>query len=329
VINPYLNEREGRIRAFWRLLLQYTAYLFGASLLSSILLALIVLSAGGGVTTVGPTTLLVSSVSSLAAALFSVWLVGRYADRRPFSGFGMRLNRDWWVDLGFGLFLGALLMTGVFVVELALGWVTVTGVFRAVGGGAFFPAILAPVVIFLCVGIYEELVSRGYQITNLAEGLRVSLGPRGAVLLAWAISSVVFGALHAFNPNASVVSTVNIMLAGLMLGIGYVLTGRLGISIGLHITWNFFQGNVYGFPVSGLQPLGATVLSTDRGGPPLLTGGAFGPEAGLVGLTAMLVGTLLILLWVRARYGKTGIQTSLAEPPDAVKQANLRADTGR
>lgn len=326
MINPYLNPREGRIRAFWRLLLQYTLYLFASSALGGVVVAMLVLSNPPGgeasaVRTFSPTVLVVSSISSVAAAFLSVWLVGRYVDRRPFSDFGLRLGRaSWWRDLAFGLVLGALLMTGIFLVELALGWVTVTGTFEATGGGSFFPAILAPVVLFLCVGVYEELVTRGYQLTNIAEGLGGVLGPRAAVLLAWAISSAIFGLLHAMNPNASVLSTVNIALAGLMLGIGYVLTGSLAIPIGLHITWNFFQGNVYGFPVSGIQPLGATVLATEQGGPPLLTGGPFGPEAGLVGLAAMFSGSLLILSWVRAVHGKANIETSIAEPPPAVKQ---------
>jgi hypothetical protein len=100
-----------------------------------------------------------------------------------------------------------------------------------------------------------------------------------------------------------------------MLGFGYVLTGELAIPIGLHITWNFFQGTVFGLPVSGLNPFGATFLSVEQDGPGLWTGGSFGPEGGMLGPAAMIVGTLLIALWVRLRSGKLATYTPIAEGP--------------
>jgi membrane protease YdiL (CAAX protease family) len=176
--------------------------------------------------------------------------------------------------------------------------------------------MLLPVAAFLCVGVSEETVFRGYQLKNAAEGLNhPALGPRWAILLAWVLSSVFFAVLHADNPNATPISTLNIVLAGLMLGFGYVLSGELAIPIGLHITWNLFQGAVYGFPVSGFGSFGATFLATDQDGPELWTGGSFGPEGGLLGLAVMLLGMFLIALWTRLRTGKVSLHTSLAEAP--------------
>jgi uncharacterized protein len=329
VVNPFYNAQERRLRAFWRLLLQL-ALVFGIGYVAGTLVfaALTLLGwtpPGGaaGILAGSPIFLAANSVASLVAVVISVWLAGRFLDRRPFfSGFGLRLDREWWLDFCFGLSLGALLMTGVFLVELATGWITVVGTFEAAGDRAFFPTILMPLVLFLCVGVSEELLSRGYQITNLAEGLNSPGlgGPKVAVVLAWVISSSLFGLGHLGNPNATVVSTLNIALAGLLLGMGYILTGRLAIPIGLHITWNFFQGNVFGFPVSGLEPVGATILSTEQGGPLLLTGGVFGPEAGLIGIAAILTGSLLILLWVRARSGEAALEASIAEPPPGLTE---------
>jgi membrane protease YdiL (CAAX protease family) len=339
VLNLFRNEHEGRPRALWRLLVQFVLYAVGTALLANMMFAAFALFGGtplrsGAVERLAasPTFLATNAVASLVAALVSVWLAGRLLDHRAFSEFGLHpKDWDWWFDLGFGLFLGALLMTGIFLVELQFGWIRVTGTFETVGtaDAPFFPAILAPAVLFLCVGIYEELFSRGYQLQNMAEGLNFpAVGPRGAILLAWVISSSLFGLLHLANPNATAISTVNIAFAGLLLGTGYVLTGRLAIPIGLHITWNFFQGNVFGFPVSGLEPLGATFISIEQSGPSLWTGGIFGPEAGLLEIVAAVTGGLLILLWVRTRSGNAAPQTSIAEPPSSEAERTRAVNTG-
>src|SRR5690606_6805788 len=233
-----------------------------------------------------------------------------------------------WEDFGFGLALGAVLMALIFVVELAAGWVTVTGTFVTSNPETpFIVAILSPVIIFLIVGFQEELLSRGYQLTNLAEGLRCSLGTGGAIIVATLIQAAFFGLLHALNPNASLISTFNLALAGIFPAVGYILTGRHAIPIGLRIPWNRFQGNVLrlhgrrtGFPVSGTGFRSATFIGIEQGGPDLWTGGAFGPEAGLIGIGAMLLGTLLTWLWVRWHDGDAGLEETIAEPPERVQQ---------
>ena len=264
----------------------------------------------------------------LMATALSLWLAARFLDRRPFSDYGFRINRAWWADLRFGLFLGALLMTIVFCVEWAAGWVTVKGTFITFDpGGSFVPDILSPLGQFVAIGIVEEMFARGYFLRNVAESINVRrIGPRMALVSAWVLSSLVFGLLHAGNPNATLTSTVGLAIAGAYLGLGYVLTGSLAIPIGLHISWNFFEGNVYGFPVSGASFGRATVIAISQVGPELWTGGAFGPESGLLGLAAILIGTGLLLLWVRARHGRLGLATRLAEPAGA--GAVIRAEVG-
>jgi hypothetical protein len=322
-LRPFFDEGTGRLRAPWRLLLQYLAYTVAVPLFANLLAGAFLL-AGMGAGSSGTSALagspllpVIGGVAGLGGALLSVWLAGRFLDRRPFAEFGFHLSGGWWLDLLFGMALGALLMTTVFLVQSGLGWVTVTGSFESlVPGAPFWLAVLVPATLFVCVGFYEELVSRGYQLRNAAEGLNSSsLGPRGAVLLAWALSSAFFGYLHAANPNATILSTANVALAGLMLGCGYVLTGELAIPIGLHVTWNFFQGTVFGFPVSGLRIGGATFLSIEQGGPDLWTGGPFGPEGGLLAPAAMALGILLTALWVRLRRGRVAIHAPIAKGP--------------
>jgi membrane protease YdiL (CAAX protease family) len=235
----------------------------------------------------------------------------RLLDRRPVSQLGIVPGPGFWGDLAFGLGLGALLMTVVFGVERAAGWVRVVDVAGRGPGESFTAGFLRMTGGFLAVGFYEEIASRGYLLRTLAQGFRGRrLSPAKALATATVVSSVLFALGHADNPNASVMSTGNIVVAGLMLALPYVLTGRLAASIGLHTTWNLFQSSVYGFPTSGFRtPVAA--LAVEQVGPPVWTGGEFGPEAGLVGLVAMLLGTALILWRERRRQGRLAFATAI------------------
>lgn len=255
-----------------------------------------------------------ATLVTTAVPVVGLYLAARLVDRRWFGDFGLHLDRGWWLDCAFGAALGAGLMAAIFGLELAVGWLTVTGLFVA-ASGSFASGLLLVVVLFVGVSIREELLLRGWFLTNLAEGTAGFRGisPRSAVVFATLLSSVVFGILHAANPNATAISTASISLAGVFLALGYLLTGELAIPIGLHFTWNLFQGSVFGFPVSGLG-LGVSVIAVEQGGPELVTGGQFGPEAGLVGIAAMVVGSLLTVWWVRWRTGSVGLDPTVWTP---------------
>ncbi len=330
--NPFWNHTERRLRAGWRMLLQIVLFAIATQLTGLIVLlaAWAVGSAAGQIPGgLAPQALYNAIVnyifsspglrtaailSEIAGVLLALWLAGRLLDRRRFADFGFHFNRRWWIDLAFGAFLGAILMVFIFVVELAAGWITVVDTFYVLPqiGFSFWIVALVGFINFISVSIREEVLSRGYHLRNIAEGLNLPrLSPRTALIIGYVISSTIFGLLHMFNPNATLTSTLNIIIAGFMLGMGYVLTGELSIPIGLHLTWNFFQGYVFGFPVSGGTSR-AAVFAIEQGGPEIWTGGAFGPEAGIIGLIAMILGCWLTVLWVRRTWGKAELQDRLA-----------------
>jgi uncharacterized protein len=259
-------------------------------------------------------TRVAGAIAAVVCTVLSVWVTGRLLDRRRFAEFGFRLTRGWWVDLFFGFVLGGALMGSVFAVEQAAGWATVSGTFEGGWGSPFL--VLGPIAVFMGAGVWEELFYRGYMLKNLAEGLSSpTLCPRSAVVLAWTLVSGLFGVMHIGNPNADAFAVVNIVAAGLMLGLPYVLTGELAVPIGLHVGWNLFQNMVFGFPVSGIEADGATVFSVDQAGPALLTGGAFGPEGGVLGLLAIGLGCAAILTWSRLKEGQVSVWEKVAQPP--------------
>lgn len=328
----FWNKDENRSRALWRM----AVHLLTWSILSGILQPVLVLLFNAFMDALKngwaefpgsgqPIDLFSNSwinfvilpVATCLAILLATYFVGRWVDRRKFREFGFHFSKTWWLDFGFGLVLGAGLMGGIFLFGLLTGTMKLTGYFQSYLDNVHFSLGLVQfMILFVQVGIYEEVLSRGYYFVNLAEGLNLGLiGKRNAVILTWAITSIAFGLLHLSNPNATWISTTMIMVAGLFLGLGMVLTGSLAIPIGVHISWNFFQGNIFGFPVSGMQT-GVSIFVTESTGPEWLTGGAFGPEAGVMGLAAMVVGSLLILLWVH-RKGSLHFATDLAvyNPP--------------
>jgi hypothetical protein len=109
------------------------------------------------------------------------------------------------------------------------------------------------------------------------------------------VSSLFFGLTHLINGNATLWGALAIAVeGGAMLAVAYTVTQSLWLPIGLHFAWNFLQGGVFGTAVSGAaaEPgLLRTVLS----GPEALTGGSFGPEAGLFALLCCGVVTALLL----------------------------------
>jgi hypothetical protein len=330
-MNLFYNREEKRVRSFWRIVIQTIFYLFG-TVLAGVLISVVqmavlaaqgdlsleqltnpqamtnlIMNSGGGI------FFALSGIASVIVMVLSFLFAGWALDKRTFKNFGFHFSKQWAFDLGFGLLLGAVLMVFIFLVELAFGWVTVTGYFQASSAGNPIALVLfLSLIHFISVGIYEEMLSRGYHLRNLAEGLNFkAVGPKISLLLAYFISSSIFGLLHLGNPNSSLVSTLNIILAGLFLGLGFVLTGELALPIGLHITWNFFQGNVFGFPVSGTNA-GGSMVQIQQLGPQWMTGGAFGPEAGLIGILAILIGCALIVLYVKQTRGTLRWWTELS-----------------
>jgi len=298
------NSEQSRVRGLWRILI--TVIVAGALM---VLLGIPFYALGGGEPHPA-----VSKILLYVAVMVAIGLTTRFLDKRPFADTGIFLKREWWVDLGFGSLLGAGLMTVVFLVQLAAGWIVVEDVLHTEPAGQpFFMAMLMPVFLMLVVAIAEELAFRGYLLLNLAEAFNLtSVGAKRALVASWLVTSALFGVAHAFLPNATVVSSVNIALAAVWLGLAYVLTGSLAVSIGIHFTWNLFQGYVFGFPVSGGRDFEMTVAAIRQVGPESWTGGAFGPEGGLVGLLGIVLGILFVLLWIRIRYGRLTLFTAVA-----------------
>lgn len=294
ILNLFWNPQQKRLRLLPRLILFALIYSLVFLIFSALFSQLGLTSLFANLGTYG--------LFELTLTALAVFLAARLLDRRRFTEFGFHFSRQWMKSLVFGLALGAILMAGIFALEWALGWVQIIGYkgthslqsslpARGYFWGQFFQAML----FYFSAALSEEILFRGYLFKNLSEGLHgTKVSQRQAALLAMGLASAVFGLAHLANPYASWVSTLNIFFAGIMLSLGLIFSGELALSIGLHFTWNFFQGVIFGFPISGTASP-ANLIRIEQSGPQLFTGGQFGPEAGLLGLAAIFIGSLAIV----------------------------------
>ena len=286
-MNIFVNPDDQRLRAGWRIILQLLLFML---LVTGLMIANSVLASGGSLK-------LYDALLMGFAGVMSVWVAARAWDKRPLKEYGLSRDKIWFKELGFGLALGLVAMVIIFGIEWAAGWIEITGFgWERSSSIPYAVWIFSYFIAMIIIGFYEELMFRGYQMVNLVEGFQTERTTiYRAAFIAVAVSSIIFGLLHSWNPNATVISTVNIVFAGIMLAIPYLVTGSIAISVGIHISWNFVQGGLLGFPVSGTSFRGS-LIQIRQAGDTYLTGGSFGPEAGLLGILGMLI-ILTIFLW--------------------------------
>jgi len=278
----FLSPDEPRLRAGWRLLIQ-TLLLFVLGAIVSI---------AGGFLGIFSGSLLWGQILNFVIVTGSVYIARRWLDKRSFESLGLKIDRRTLLDVLAGIGITFLQMGFIYVVMLGLGWLTFEGfAWKFDPISVVVSRVITFFIAFIFGGWNEELLSRGYHLQTIASGLNLFWGV--------IISSAVFGLLHIFNPNATWVSAAGIFFAGVYLAYGYLRTKQLWLSIGLHIGWNFFEGVVFGFPVSGLDIYALTRIKVQ--GPALWTGGAFGPEAGLIVLPSLMLGAFLIYIYTRRR----------------------------
>ncbi len=227
----------------------------------------------------------------VACVIVGVFLLAcRWLERRSLSEIGLP-GHHWGRQFLLGFLLGGGLMGAVIGVLALAGFYRITSI-EPIDANQLF-LFLMSFLLFLAAAVQEEVLFRG-MIFRLLER---ALGSWIALVL----SALSFGAVHLANPHATLVSTLAIILtAGVILAAVYLLTRSLWWVIGLHLGWNFFEGPIFGAQISGLTT--PALFHASLTGPHLWTGGAFGPEAGLVAIFVVgSAGLLLCMLAARQR----------------------------
>jgi uncharacterized protein len=215
------------------------------------------------------------------------YLLWRYINKGTIKKLGFRGSlKDFW----FGLFLGALSITVIFIVLVATGNVTLV---NPLSSPQFSVYTISFLVLFILVGFSEEMFFRGYVMSTMA-----SRGNKKWVI--YVASALIFSIAHGLNPNVSILGLINIAVVGILFAYMFYATNSLWLPIGYHIMWNYFQGNVFGFAVSGTAPNGIYSVEV-AAGRDWLTGGAFGLEGGLMATVLILLGFVATRVYCKWR----------------------------
>lgn len=265
--------RPALVAAGWTI-----AYLAGGLLLTGLLLYVGSRAWGpAALAADGAGSLLFQGVAELAAFAFMTWLVGRRALKLSWEELGWRRPRGA-VGFGGGLGFAALLALVALVVAIPLAkahWLRDEG-----GAAAYLQSVLAVVALLAPAALAEELMFRGLP--------QVLLGRAFGMGLAIVVLSAIFGIFHALNPDVTTLAIGNIALAGVLLSLAFLLPGGLWTAWGVHLGWNATIAALDA-PVSGL-PFRIPLIDYDPGSPAWVSGGAFGPEGGVVATAVLLMG---------------------------------------
>ena len=239
------------------------------------LLSALIIAIGAGIGTGWIKKVLISLV--LSSIL--VFMFRKFIDRKNFSSLGLTTT-GYTSDALCGLFLApGLLGAGALILFITrhLEWTDIH-----FNGSELFIEL----GVLMMVAFTEELVFRGYILNNLMESFNK--------WVALFISAALFTLSHLDNPGINIISVANILFAGILLGLNYMYTKNLWFAIFFHLGWNFFQGPVLGFGVSGLNL--SSLLQTELKGDLSITGGVFGFEGSV--LDGALTVIAIVVLWL-------------------------------
>lgn len=237
---------------------------------------------------------------SLLITLFSFAFISllvffrvKVIEKRSFSSIGFNKN-NWLKKYSLGFLIGLAMMSIIVLILFPFGYITVEkNPIQPVGVSAI-ASVLVILLGWIIQGATEEIVTRGWLLNVLSTKYNIGVG-----LL---ISSTLFGLMHLTNPNVNYIAVINIILVGLFYGLYVIKTNDLWAVCGMHSAWNFAQGNIFGFKVSGLDVSVGSLIDLNLVGSDFVTGGIFGPEAGITA-TFILLASIGILLFIdKKRY---------------------------
>ncbi len=227
-----------------------------------------------------------------------LWIWLALYEKRPLWTIGMEWSGAWQKYLR-GLGVGLLMFVAAISLSAAFGYIAFEDGNPQQQGLTVLGGILLVFLGWVVQGAAEEAVTRGWLFPVV--GARYNPG------LAIVVSSAIFAAFHGLNfvglgmePLFVGLALLNLFLFGVFAVLYALYEGSLWGVFSIHAVWNWAQGNLFGFEVSGGGAPGGTLFNLMEVGPDVITGGPFGPEGGLA-VTVVLVVSCLLVGWASHR----------------------------
>ncbi|MBN1992001.1 MAG: CPBP family intramembrane metalloprotease [Anaerolineae bacterium] len=246
-------------------------------------------------------------VFSFGPIFLLLWAWLALFEKRPFwtiglarPGAGQRYLR--------GLLVGLLMFIASVGVSAVFGYIAIEeGSSSQPQGLAALGGVLLVFLGWVVQGSAEEALTRGWLLPVLGARYRPALGV--------IISSVIFAVFHSLNPNLNPVAILNLFLFGLFAALYALYEGGLWGVFSLHTAWNWAQGNLLGFEVSGGNVPGGTLFDLMEVGPDIVTGGPFGPEGGLAVTVVLVLSCVIIWLLSGRKENLVAKEKGRPQPP--------------
>lgn len=232
---------------------------------------------------------LITYLVSLAVVWGVAALFLKYLNRRPVSELGLQLKGRW-KECIMGFLFAVVLYSIAFSLSLLLGVVQIEDIQCNIG------ILIGSLFIFLVAATMEEVMARGYMQGQLMN----TMGKFSSMVIA----SLIFSAMHIFNPNIALLPLINLFLAGLLLGASYMYTRNLAFPIFLHTAWNWIQGPVLGYEVSG-NSMFPSLIHLNFPEKNVWNGGDFGFEGSVICTILLIVATVCIIGWYERKLKKS------------------------
>ena len=281
-------NRYGEVRSGWKIALTLIL-MFALMNVVSIFIGIvigIIASAKGNIAELSaiensPLFFSIAIILQNFAFIGSSMIMWKAFEKNKFRFMGLTNIKKGYKELVVGLLLGAITITVVGVILLLIGEVTLV---NSLSNPNISYELLSGLIAFIAVGFGEEIFGRAYcmYVLKQTRNKYIVLG----------VSAAIFAAMHLGNSGISFLALINLFLVGILFGYMFMKSGNVWMPIGFHITWNYFQGYVLGFQVSGNEVRG--IYQLNNVGNTFFNGGTFGPEGGII-VTVILIITFFIV----------------------------------